>query len=89
MDFGGLSTRNRNRHNTGQHKTIKIRSLRNYIKDTYINILRQKNWDWITTTTDVNDAWIIFKTIITESMDEIAPEKEIRIKNRTDPWINN
>ncbi len=22
-------------------------------------------------------------------MDEIAPEKEIRIKNKTDPWINN
>ncbi len=22
-------------------------------------------------------------------MDEIAPENEIRIKNRTDPWINN
>ncbi len=22
-------------------------------------------------------------------MDEVAPEKEITIKNRTDPWINN
>ncbi len=38
---------------------------------------------------DVNDAWTIFRTLITEAMDEIALEKEIRIKNRTDPWINN
>ncbi len=27
--------------------------------------------------------------LITEAMDEIAPEKEIKIKNRPDPWINN
>ncbi len=36
-------TKNHNRHNTGQLKTIKIRSIRNYSKETYINILRKKN----------------------------------------------
>ncbi len=75
-------TRKHNRHSTGQHKTIKMRSLRNYSKETYTNILRRKNFEWITTTTDVNDALTIFKTLITEAMDETAPEKEIRIKNR-------
>ncbi len=37
----------------------------------------------------INNVWVTFKTIITEVMDEVAPVKEIRIKNRTDPWINN
>ncbi len=35
-------TRKHNRHKTGQHNTIKIRSLRNYNKQTYANILRRK-----------------------------------------------
>ncbi len=49
----------------------------------------EKNWKWITTTTDENDAWTIINILMREAMDEIAPEKEIRIKSRTDPWINN
>ncbi len=73
----------------GRHKTIKIKSLRNYNKDIYENILHNTNWDLIYSKTDANDAWTTFKTIITEIMDEVAPMKEVRIKNRTDPWINN
>ena len=37
---------------------------------------------------DVNEAWLIFKTIFTGILDEIAPFKEVRIKGRTEPWMN-
>ncbi len=73
-------TRKHNRHSIGQHKRIKVRSLGHYSKETYDNILQEVKWDLIYTNTDVNDAWSTFHTIITEVMDEVAPEKEIRIK---------
>ena len=38
---------------------------------------------------EVNLAGEKLKTLITYSMDEVAPEKESRIKIRTEPWINN
>ena len=38
---------------------------------------------------EVNLAAEKLKTLITYSMDEVAPEKESRIKIRTEPWINN
>ncbi len=52
-------------------------------RESYSNILRDKNWEWVNTLTDLNGAWTTFKTLITEAMDEVAPEKEIRLKNRT------
>ena len=38
--------------------------------------------------TDVNEAWHNFKTIFLEILDEVAPIKNVRIKTRTEPWIN-
>ncbi len=67
----------------------KVRSLRNCSKDTYENILREVDWYLVYTYTGVNDAWSTFKTTITEVMNKVVPEKEMRIKNRIDPWINN
>ena len=37
---------------------------------------------------NVNEAWDKFKKIFFEILDEVAPIKNIRIKNRTEPWMN-
>ena len=37
---------------------------------------------------NVNVAWEKFKAMFTLAMDEIAPEKDITIRYRTEPWIN-
>ena len=37
---------------------------------------------------DVNVAWEKCKALFTLAMNEIAPEKDVRIKYRTEPWIN-
>ncbi len=50
-------TRKHKKFSIGMHKTIKIRSLRNYNKDMYENILHNTNWDLIYSKTDANDAW--------------------------------
>ena len=37
---------------------------------------------------DVNIAWESFKAMFTLAIDEIAPMKDIRIKYRTEVWMN-
>ena len=37
---------------------------------------------------NVIDAWNSFKSIFLSVVDNIAPIKEVRIKNRTEPWID-
>ena len=37
---------------------------------------------------NVIDAWSRFKSIFVTVIDNIAPIKEVRIKNRTEPWID-
>merc|ERR1711888_88836 len=45
-------------------------------------------WSIVLNCIDVNVAWEKFKAMFTLAIDEIAPEKDIRIKYRTEPWIN-
>ena len=77
------------REHIGSHKTIKIRSLKNYSALDFLTKLRNTNWANVTECNNVNDAWSKFKQIFTNILDEIAPIKQIRIKVRTEPWMNN
>ncbi|XP_069941386.1 uncharacterized protein [Cherax quadricarinatus] len=81
-------TRKITRDRIGLHRTIKMRSTRNYSKETLVNRLHNCDWTEITSCTDVNDAWEKFKTMFTTILDNIAPVKEVRIKRRTEPWMN-
>ena len=72
----------------GKHKTIKIRSLKNYSAISLLNHLRNIDWSTVTNCYDVNEAWYNFKTRFIEVLDVVAPIKHIRIKSRTEPWIN-
>ena len=71
------------------HNTVKIRSMKYYSKDRYIEILKSLNWSVVTNCVEVNSAVKKLKNLLTYAMDKIAPEKEVRIKVRTEPWMNN
>ena len=71
----------------GKHKTIKIRSLKNYSPIEFLSKLRNVDWTNVTNCTNVNEAWDNFKKIFFEVLDEVAPIKIVRIKNRTEPWM--
>lgn len=43
----------------------------------------------ITNISDVDTAWDCFQSIFLKILDKIAPLKETRIKQRSQPWINN
>ena len=72
----------------GKHKTIKIRSLKNYSVHDFLNKLRNVDWSNVKNCSDVNDAWYKFKSIFLKILDEVAPIKHVRIKTRTEPWID-
>ena len=71
------------------HKSVKSRSLKGYNVNNFQHILNNINWMEITNMCDVDTAWDCFQSIFLEILDKIAPLKETRIKQRSQPWINN
>jgi len=70
------------------HTSIKIRSLKKYSKEVLNGCLVKMNWSTVLLCSDVDKAWYLFKSMFLETIDKIAPYKEIRIKQRTEPWVN-
>ena len=68
-----------------KHNSVKVRSLKNYnlsvLKDKLLNV----NWVSILACESVDMAWNMFKGYFLGVVDELAPVKEIRIKQRTEP----
>ena len=62
--------------------------MKNYDKGVFTHKLCEANWESCFVSDNVNDAWLVFKNIFTETLYAVAPVKEIRIKQRTEPWIN-
>ena len=72
----------------GKHKTIRIRSMKNYSQINFLEKLRTVDWSGVMNCQHVNDAWCNFKSLFTGVLDEIVPFKQIRIKTRTEPWMS-
>ena len=71
----------KNRHST------KIRSLKNYSPEKFHNHLCEADWKPCFSSTCVDSAWKTFQSIFLSVLNEIAPIKEIRLKQRTEPWM--
>ena len=81
-------TRKSIRGHIGTHKTISIRSLKSYSITDFLTRLRNTNWTDVTRCNDVNIAWLRFKEIFTNILNEVAPIKKVRINTRTEPWMS-
>ena len=62
--------------------------MKHYDKDLFREKLQSIEWLAVLQSTNINEAWERFKTIFTQVVDDVAPEKEIRIKGRSEAWIN-
>ena len=67
-----------------KHNTVKLRSLRNYCKQDFGLKLSVLNWQDVLTSTDVTKAW---KEYFHSVLDVAAPIKEVRLKQRIEPWM--
>ena len=70
------------------HNTTKIRSLKNYSSEIFLDKLSRADWNSCFLSTCVNSAWKSFQNIFSNVLDEVAPVKEIRLKQRTEPWMS-
>ena len=77
------------RNTINSHNTMKIRSLKNYNEETFQANLLDVDWSSVICSDNVIQAWENFKSIFMSAIDNIAPMKEVCIKQRTQPWITN
>ena len=65
-----------------------MRSLKGYTKDRLCQQLDSSDWSGVLYCHDVCEAWSQFKSIFLGVLDVVAPSKEIRIKQSTEPWMS-
>ena len=70
-----------------KHNTVKLRSLKRYSKDEFVNQLSALNWKDVLSSSDVSKAWGLFKDFFHSVLDVVAPIKEIRLKQKAEPWM--
>ena len=73
------------RHSVNQESIVKIRSMKTYSKDDFIDKLNNANWSDLYLCRNVNYPWRIFQEIFMSILNDIAPTKEIKIKQKTQP----
>ena len=66
---------------------MKIRSMKNYNKEDFQQALLDSDWSCVMTSDNVSEAWNCFKSKFMSIINNIAPVKECRIKQRTQPWM--
>ena len=71
-----------------KHNTVKVRSVKSYDKNVFISKLAEAKWEKCFFASNINDAWFNYREICMNILDSVAPIKEIRIKQRTEPWIS-
>ena len=68
------------------HNTVKIRSMKNYTVDALLSAISLADWSGVYCS-DVNRSWCAFKSVLSNIIETLAPVKEIRLKNHTEPWM--
>ena len=71
------------------HNQIRVRSLKNYTAEIFINALKEVHFPNYDIFSDVNVAYSDLLKNISETIDKVAPMKEIRIKNNSQDWFDN
>ena len=61
--------------------------MKNYNVEKFIVSLVQTDWSTVFTAVTVNEASENFKITFLKVLDNIAPVKQIRLKQRTEPWL--
>ena len=80
-------TRKDSKNFIGIHNTVKIRSMKNYNKTDFEVTLLNADWSSVMLSDNVSAAWDSFKSIFVSAVNNVAPLKQVRIKQRTEPWM--
>ena len=81
-------TRKVHKMQINKHNTVHIRSPKHYTKEKFIDMLQEIDWTNVVECNQVEIACEGFISKFTGALDQIAPSKQIRIKQRTQPWMS-
>merc|ERR1712015_240778 len=81
-------TRKHQKFKSGQHNSIKIRSMKNYSKELLLEKLNEIEFPEYSTFQNVNEAYSNIITKLMVVIDKIAPIKEIRVKGNSKSWFD-
>ena len=72
----------------GTHNNITSRSLKNYSREDFQANLLHTDWSCVLLCDNACKAWELFKNLFVSVINNVAPVKQVRIKQRTEPWID-
>ena len=72
-----------------KHNQIQVRSLKNYSAEAFKSALEKINFPNYDIFSSINVAYTDLLKKISDTLDNIAPIKEIRVKNNTQDWFDN
>jgi len=81
-------TRKHQNIKTGKHSAVKIRSMKNYTKELFIQKLNEIQFPDYSIFENVNEAYSDFVTKFMSVIDSICPLRQVRIKTNTKPWFD-
>ena len=71
-----------------KHNDISVRSMKNYTKEKFLELLSKTDFPDYTTFTCLNKAYQDFIFKLSEVIDLICPSKKLRLKANSKPWNN-
>ena len=81
-------TRKLNKIKTGSIKNISFRSMKKYTKELFIESLKAVNFPNYENFQDSNSAYSDFLSKLTKVIDNLAPTKQSKVKNRSQEWFD-
>ena len=66
----------------------KVRLCKTYSKQQFLAELMSINWFLVLTSDNVNFSTSEFGRLFRGVIDKVAPYKEVRVRNKTNPWMN-
>ena len=67
------------------HQQIEL----NFNSENFLRDLEQRQWDNVYCPDDPNEMWVIWKSMVMETVDKYAPLKSRRSSNRKSLWVTN
>ena len=86
--FMTYCTRKISKVQISKHKYVRIRYLKNYTKEEFILKLTCADWSQCFNACNIDTAWSAFRVSFRSDVNSIAPVKEVKLKQRTEPWVS-
>ena len=71
-----------------KHNDISVRSVKNYTKEKFLELLRETDFPDYTTFTCLNKAYQDFIFKLSEVIDLLCPSRKLRLKAKSKPWMD-